>query len=114
MRRDVERLEDILEALQRIRQHTSDGREPFDRQELVQVWVIHHLEIVGEACRALSPSLRERHPEVPWSDITGMRNILVHDYFGLDLDEVWSAVDHDLPVLRGQIEAILAEERSRS
>lgn len=80
----------------------------------MQVWVIHHLAIVGEACRALSPGLCERYPEVQWSAITGMRNILVHDYFGLDLDEVWSAVAQDLPVLRGQIEAIMAEERSRS
>jgi hypothetical protein len=64
---------------------------------------VHHLEIIGEACRGLSTELKGRHPEVPWSAIVGMRNILVHDYFGINLDEVWSAVERDLPTLHEQI-----------
>ena len=67
MRRDLERLQDILEAIDRIQQHSNRGREIFDNEPLVQVWVVHHLEIVGEACRALSPELPGRHGEVPWS-----------------------------------------------
>jgi len=73
--------------------------------------VIHHLEIIGEACRALSDELRSRHSEVPWPAIIGMRNILVHDYFGLNLDEVWTAAERDLPDLKRRIQAILAIER---
>lgn len=61
------------------------------------------MEIIGEACRALSEALRDRHPEVPWAAIVGMRNILVHDYFGLNLDEVWSVTERDLPDLRRRI-----------
>jgi uncharacterized protein with HEPN domain len=72
--------------------------------------VIHHLEIVGEACRSLSDELRGRHPEIPWPAIIGMRNMLVHDYFGLNLDEVWAAVERDLPVLQNQVAAMLDSE----
>ena len=110
MRRDLERLQDILEAIARIQQHTGPGRAAFDQEPLVQVWVVHHLGIVGEACRSVSPELQGRHPEVPWSAIIGMRNILVHDYFGLDLEEVWAAVERDVPVLRRQVLAILEAE----
>jgi len=74
--------------------------------------VIHHLEIIGEACRGLSDQLRDRYPAVPWAAIIGMRNILVHDYFGLNLEEVWAAADRDLPRLKEQIQAILKSEDS--
>jgi len=113
VRRDLDRLQDVLEAIDRIQQRTSLSRESFDADPLVQVWVVHHLEIVGEACRGLSDELRSRYPEVPWSAIIGMRNILVHDYFGLNLDEVWAAVERDVPKLRQQVLAILEDERSR-
>jgi uncharacterized protein with HEPN domain len=110
LRRDLERLQDVLEAIDRIQERTGAGRGAFDREPLVQVWVVHHLEIVGEACRGLSAELREGHPEVPWGAIIGMRNILVHDYFGLNLEEVWAAVERDVPTLRRQILAILESE----
>jgi uncharacterized protein with HEPN domain len=61
-----------------------------------------------EACRSVSNSVRAAHPEVPWAAIVGMRNVLVHDYFGIDLAEVWSTVERDLPVLRGQLAAVQA------
>ncbi len=107
MRRDLERLQDVIEAIGRIQERTQAGRDAFDQEPLVQVGVVHHLEIVGEACRSLSAELRDGHPEVPWSAIIGMRNILVHDYFGLNLEEVWAAVERDVPTLRRQILAIL-------
>lgn len=109
MRRDEQRLRDILDAIGRIERAATRGREDFDSDELVQVWMIHHIGVIGEAARALTASLREHHPEVPWAAIVGMRHILVHDYFGIDLDEVWSVVDRDLPVLKRQIVAILGE-----
>lgn len=109
MRRDLERLQDVIDAIDRIQQYTQ-SRAAFDADPLVQVWAIHHLEIIGEACRALSDALRGRHPEVPWGAIVGMRNILVHDYFGLNLDEIWAAVERDLPDLKLRIQAILTAE----
>jgi len=112
LRRDLERLQDILEAIDRIQQQLIRGRQAFDVDPLLQVWVIHHLEIIGEACRALSERTRIRHPEVHWAAIIGMRNILVHDYFGLNLDAVWAAAERDIPTLREQVLAIISAEQS--
>jgi len=106
VRDDRERLLDVREAIERIERHTIGGRADFDRSELIQNWVVHHLQIIGEACRALSPDVRDRHPEVPWSRIIGMRHILVHNYFEIDGDLIWSAVVADLPALKRDIEAI--------
>ena len=107
MRRDRQRLEDILEAIERIEKYASGGRESFDRDELVQTWIVHHLQIIGEAVRGLSDEIRSAHPDIPWAQIAAMRNILVHDYFGIDLEEVWAAVVRDLPQLKAKIAAAL-------
>lgn len=108
MRDDRERLLDILEAIERIEKYTSKGREVFEDDELIQTWVVHHLEIIGEATRALSSEIKQNYPKVPWSQIAGMRNILVHHYFGVDASAVWNAVDRDLPTLKNQVEVMLA------
>jgi uncharacterized protein with HEPN domain len=108
MRDDRERLLDILEAIERIEKYTSRGREVFEEDELIQTWVIHHLEVIGEASRSLSAQIKQKHSKIPWSEIAGMRNILVHHYFGIDSSAVWNAVDRDLPSLKQQIEAMLA------
>jgi uncharacterized protein with HEPN domain len=108
MRDDRERLLDILEAIERIEKYTSKGREVFEDDELIQTWVVHHLEIIGEAARALSSEIREDNPQTPWSQISGMRNILVHHYFGVDSSAVWNAVERNLPALKRQIETMLA------
>jgi uncharacterized protein with HEPN domain len=88
MRDDRERVLDIREAIEKIESVTARGKDVFYRDELVQVWVIHHLQIIGEAVRGISPEYRIVHPEIPWSEIIGMRNILVHHYFGIDKDAV--------------------------
>lgn len=73
---------------------------------MVQVWVIHHLQIIGEAARGVSQALRDRHPEVPWPQIVALRNILVHEYFGLNMNQVWTMTQKDLPKLEEQIQHI--------
>ena len=78
MRDDRERLLDIQEAIARIERYAELGRDAFEQDELIQNWMISHLQIIGEACRALSEDLRGQYPEVPWRAIMGMRNILVH------------------------------------
>ena len=87
--------------------------EAFDADELVQSWMLHHVQIVGEAVRALSIPFREANPQVPWKQIIGMRHILVHDYFGIDLEEVWAAVEHDLPDLKRKVKLYTLDELFR-
>lgn len=104
MRNYNERLLDILEAIENIEKYTLRGHEAFEHDELIQTWIVHHLQIIGEAASALPDSFREKYPEVPWSKIIGMRNILVHNYFGIDVDVVWAVVVDDIPDLKQKIE----------
>jgi uncharacterized protein with HEPN domain len=110
VRNDRERLLDIQEAIAAIERHAGTGRHAFEADELIQIWVIHHLQIIGEAVRALSEDFRARNSQVNWAGIIGARNVLVHQYFGIDWDVVWTVVQSDLPVLKRQIEEILVGE----
>jgi uncharacterized protein with HEPN domain len=103
MRTDSELVADILEAISNIERYSGHGKARFIEDELVQVWTLHHLQILGEAVRKLSEDYKAAHPTVPWNAIIGMRNILVHSYFGIDLEAVWGAVERDLPELKKQL-----------
>ena len=107
MRNDYERLLDIIEAIENIERRVPQTRKAFDADELVQTWVLHHLRILGEAIRALSAEFRDSHPEFPWSGIIGMRNILIHHYFEIDTDIVWSVMQEDLPDLKAKVQGAL-------
>ena len=76
---------------------------------MVQDAVVRNLEIVGEAAKRVSPEMRQRAPGVPWREMAGMRDKLVHDYFGVDLDLVWDVVAVELPAARTRIVALLEE-----
>lgn len=107
MRSERERLLDILEAIERIEKYAEEGKDAFNADELIQTWIIHHIEIIGEACRALSDEFQAHYANIPWADIIGMRNILVHHYFGIDTEAVWSVVVRDMPELKVNIQVIL-------
>lgn len=109
MRDDRERLLDIKEAIGNIKKYSVKGRRTFEEEELVQNWIIHHLQIIGEAAVKISDDFREQHPDIPWPKIIGMRNILVHDYFRIDINAVWAVVENDIPQLEQQIELFLQE-----
>lgn len=111
MRDDTERLQDILEALESIQKYASKGMEAFFDDELIQVWIVHHIQVIGEAASHVSATTREKYFHVPWPDIIAMRNVLVHQYFGVDLQEIWDTVIADIPFLKSQIESILEEMR---
>ena len=104
---DRERVRHILEAIERIERYAIRGEVAFRRDELIQTWMIQNIQVIGEAARALSPELQDRHRDVPWTDIIGMRHVLVHDYFDIDLDIVWRVVERDIPHLKRQVQAIL-------
>jgi uncharacterized protein with HEPN domain len=108
MRSDRERLLDILEAAEKIKRYAAArDKGAFESDELLQVWVVHHLQIIGEAAYRLSQQFRERHPEIPWDQMVGMRHVLVHGYFDIDLDIVWATVQNDLPPVRRAVATIL-------
>ena len=107
MRDPRERLEDILEAIGHIGRYAARGREAFEADELIQSWFVRHLQIIGEAARALPEEIRAKMPDIPWSKVIAMRHILVHDYFGIDTESVWDAVQRDLPSLREKITSLL-------
>jgi uncharacterized protein with HEPN domain len=82
MRDPKERLRAIIDAITRIECYAARGREAFEQDELIQVWIVHHLQIIGEAAAQLGRNFHDAHPEMPWPQIVAMRNILVHEYFG--------------------------------
>jgi len=104
-----ERLQDILEAIGHIDRYAARGREAFEADELIQSWFVRHLQIIGEAARALPEEIRAKMPDIPWSQVIGMRHILVHDYFGIDTEVVWDAVQRDLPSLKEKITSLLRQ-----
>jgi len=106
MRDNRERLTDMLEAIEHIERYAIRGRQAFEDNELTQTWIVHHLQIIGEAAARLDRSFHDAYPDIPWAAIVAMRNILVHDYFGLDVEQVWSAVEQDLPRLKIALQAL--------
>jgi len=109
MRDPKERLKDILEAIANIERYAARGQEVFEQDELIQTWILYHLQLIGEAAAQLGRAFHQAHPEIPWPQIVAMRNVLVHEYFGVDLHEVWKTVERDLPSLKRQIEALVKQ-----
>lgn len=107
MRSERERLLDILEAIERIEKYAGRGKAAFLKDELIQNWMVNHISLIGESCRALPDEFQASHANVPWADIIAMRNLLVHHYFGIDEEAVWSVVERDLPDLKLNIQSIL-------
>lgn len=107
MREDRDRLRDILDAIKNIERYAKRGRRVFEEDELVHTWMIHHIQIIGEAASKLTATFRNAHLQVPWSQIITMRHVLVHDYLGIDLSEVWVVVERDLPALKKQIRQMI-------
>ena len=103
MRTSREWLGDMLEAIENIERYAEQGFDALAGNELVRTWMIHQLQVIGEAAARLGKSFHNEHPELSWPDIVALRNMLVHEYFGIDLDEIWATIEHDIPVLKHQL-----------
>ncbi len=104
-----------IEAIDAIQRYTVDGREAFFSDGKTQDAVIRNIEILGQAVKGISDDTRALEPGVPWRKIAGMRDKLIHEYFGVDLALVWDVVEDELPALRPQLERLsqrLREEAS--
>jgi len=97
----------ILDAVERIQKYTSEGKSEFDRDEKTQDAVVRNLEIIGEATKNVSDELRSNRPDIPWRRLAGMRDKLIHEYFGVNLTIVWEVVDQELPKLGAQVSEIM-------
>ena len=101
-------LRHILEAIASIEEYTKDlDWDGFRSSKLVQDAVIRNLEIVGEATKKLPDEFRLRYPQIPWKQIAGMRDVLIHDYFGVDVERVWGVVNNRLKGLKKELSAVL-------
>jgi len=101
-------LRHLADCLQRIREYTADGRQQFMKDRKTQDAVVRNLEIVGQIVRDLGPdSLAEQRPEVPWARIAGTRNILAHQYLGVDLSLIWNIVELELSPLEQAVQRFL-------
>jgi uncharacterized protein with HEPN domain len=111
MNRDQTLIRHILGAIDRVEQYTVDvQKENFIINFMIQDAVMRNIEIMGEASKYVSVEIRKKYAQIPWRDVTAMRNKLIHEYFGVDLEAVWNAVQLDLPVLKTQLLEILNSE----
>ena len=98
----------ILESVNFIEERLKNtSKEALENDIALQDSIIRRLEIIGEASRNIPEEFRHEHPEIPWRDILDTRNILIHDYFGIDLKLVWEIITNDIPKLKLEIEKIL-------
>jgi uncharacterized protein with HEPN domain len=102
-------LEHIREAISDIRAYASVGEGAFVADRMRQDAIIRKLEIIGEGVKRLSEETRARRPEIPWKQIVGMRDRLIHAYFGVDLGLVWRVVERDLPALDAAASGLMAD-----
>lgn len=109
MRGDPERVQDMLDACRMLRTHLGGRREALEREPVAQAAAQRWIEIIGEAASRLAPELRDAHPEIPWSEIIGMRHILAHGYFDIDPEVVWNVIDRDAVTLESALEAMAGE-----
>ena len=106
MKKDSVYVRHILDAIDKIEQYIQIGYDDFMVQSHWQDAVIRQLEIVGEATKRLSEGLRESYPDVPWRRIAGLRDVLIHDYMGVDLEAVWQVTQKNIPLLKEQLREI--------
>ncbi len=109
--RDPSHIADIHQAAKQIQLFLEGvDKEQFDGSSLIQSAVIRQIEIIGEAVKRLSPSFRAAHTDIPWRQMAGMRDHLIHAYDHVDIDEVWNAAQSDIPAIISRIAPLIQED----
>jgi uncharacterized protein with HEPN domain len=99
----------IQDCINHIVEYTLDGKDAFLKDRKTQDAVLRNLHTLSESIQRISPDLKVKYPDVRWREISAFRNIIVHDYLGVDLERIWDIIERDLPVLRTQVKTILDE-----
>lgn len=107
MKNDRVYLEYILERIRRIEEDVIAGRESFMNSHTIQDAVLRNLQTLAESCQRLSEQFKQSHPEVEWKKLSAFRNVLVHDYLGIDLNQIWIIVARDVSELKIKIEQLI-------
>jgi uncharacterized protein with HEPN domain len=101
-------VKDILESIKRVELYVGNmSKDDFRQNGAMQDAALRRIEIIGEAAKNIAADFKIEHQEIPWKDICGMRDVLTHDYFGLDFDRVWRTIKEDLPPLKKNTAALL-------
>lgn len=98
----------IADCIAKIESYTFQGREAFLKDPMIQDAVIRNFEIIGEAVKGLSESFKQRHTEIEWRKVAGFRDVLIHDYMGVDVEEVWKIIEGPLVQLKTKIQSCLS------
>ncbi len=110
MKKDVVYLRHVRDAVARIRTYTKGGKAAFFASPMIQDATIRNLEIIGEATKIISGAFRTAHPEIPWSRMAGMRDVLIHNYMGVDLEIVWDVIANRLDDIDAEIAKLVGGE----
>jgi len=108
---DKDRLyaEHMLECIARVRAYTQDGKAVFLASTLIQDAVLRNLQIMAESSQRLSETLKTAFPHINWRGMSGFRNVVVHDYLGVDAELIWAVVEQELPALENALQAMLGQ-----
>lgn len=108
MKDDKAYIQHILESIKKIEDYSKKiTKNKFLIESIIQDAIIRQIEIIGEASKLISEKTKVKNPNIPWKDIAGMRDKLIHDYLGVDLEAVWQTVKKDIPVLKKEINKIM-------
>lgn len=103
-------LDDILEAVRKVREYTEGlSYEQFSADQKTVHAVVWNLQIIGEATKNLPREIRSRYPDLPWRDMAGLRDVIVHQYFGIKLDVIWKIIRNDVPLLESRIRGVIEQ-----
>lgn len=111
MKTDLAYLRHIMDSIAKIESYATVQKEEFMTVSHWQDAIIRNLEIIGEATKQLSKPLKEQYPDIPWRNIAGLRDVLIHNYMGVDLESVWNVIENDLPSLKEQLGRIITNSK---